>query len=70
MSDILHKVQMFLDTACREQVDIPDKLIEEFGEACKNAIKTQFTDRRNNKFTIRASNIGRPLCQLQIVYHL
>ena len=66
MSDILHKVQMFLDTAWREQVDIPDKLIEEFGEACKNAIKKQFTDRRNNKFTIRASNIGRPLCQLQM----
>ena len=38
MTDILHKVQMFLDTACQEQVDIPEKLIEEFGEACKNAI--------------------------------
>ena len=29
MTDILHKVQMFLDTACQEQVDIPEKLIEE-----------------------------------------
>ena len=66
MSDILHKVQMFLDTACQKQVVIPDKLIDEFGEACKNAIKKQFTDKRPNKFTIRASNIGRPLCQLQM----
>ena len=65
MTDILHKVQMFLDTACQKQVAIPDKLIEEFGEACKSAIKKQFTDKRENKFTIRASNIGRPLCQLQ-----
>ncbi len=66
MSDILHKVQMFLDTACQKQVVIPDKLIDEFGEACKNAIKKQFTDKRPDKFTIRASNIGRPLCQLQM----
>ena len=66
MTDILHKVQMFLDTACQEQVDIPEKLIEEFGEACKNAIKKLFTDKRENKFSIRASNVGRPLCQLQM----
>ena len=66
MSDILHKVQMFLDTACQKQVVISDKLIDEFGEACKNAIRKQFTDKRPNKFTIRASNIGRPLCQLQM----
>ena len=64
--DILHKVQTFLDAACEEQVVISDKLIEEFGEACKTAIKKQFTDKRPNKFRVRASNVGRPLCQLQM----
>ena len=33
-----------------------DKLIEEFGEACKTAIKKQFTDKRPNKFKLRASS--------------
>lgn len=64
--DILTKVQTFLDTACEKQVAISDKLIEEFGEACKTAIKKQFTDKRPNKFRLRASNVGRPLCQLQM----
>ena len=64
--DILHKVQTFLDTACEKQVVISDKLIEEFGEACKTAIKKQFTDKRPDKFKVRASNVGRPLCQLQM----
>ena len=64
--DILNKVQTFLDAACEKQVVISDKLIEEFGEACKTAIKKQFTDKRPNKFKLRASNVGRPLCQLQM----
>ena len=64
--DILNKVQTFLDAACEKQVVISDKLIEEFGEACKTAIKKQFTDKRPNKFRVRASNVGRPLCQLQM----
>lgn len=64
--DILNKVQTFLDAACEKQVVISDKLIEEFGEACKTAIKKQFTDKRPSKFRVRASNVGRPLCQLQM----
>ena len=64
--DILNKVQSFLDRACEKQVSISDKLIDEFGEACKTAIKKQFTDKRPNKFKLRASNVGRPLCQLQM----
>ena len=64
--DILNKVQTFLDAACEKQVVIPDKLIEEFGEACKSAIRKQFTDERGGKFRLRMSNIGKPLCQLQM----
>ena len=43
MSDILHKVQLYLSKATKEPVDISDKLVEEFGEACKSALRKQFT---------------------------
>jgi hypothetical protein len=41
-------------------------LVQEFGEACKNALLKQFEDERSTKFELRMSNVGRPLCQLQM----
>jgi hypothetical protein len=41
-------------------------LIEQFGEDCKEAIRKQFTNKREKKFRTRMSNAGRPLCQLQM----
>ena len=66
MNDILHKVQLYLSKATKEPVDISDKLVEEFGEACKSALRKQFTGERRSNFKPRMSNIGRPLCQLQM----
>ena len=66
MVDILSKVQMFLTEANKTSVEIPDELIEEFGDACKEAFKKQFTKKRQTKFSYRMSNIGKPLCQLQM----
>ena len=66
MSDIINKVQMYLNQVSKEPVKISDKLVEEFGEACKNALLKQFEDQRRDKFEPRMSNIGRPLCQLQM----
>ena len=63
---ILQKVQTFLEKAGRQKVKISDDLIEEFGEACKSAIRKQFTEKRGGKFRLRMSNIGKPLCQLQM----
>ena len=40
--------------------------MQEFGEACKNALLKQFEEERNTKFELRMSNVGRPLCQLQM----
>jgi hypothetical protein len=40
--------------------------VQEFGEACKNALLKQFEDERSTKFELRMSNVGRPLCQLQM----
>ena len=66
MNDILHKVQIYLSKVTKEPVEISDKLVEEFGEACKNALRKQFTEQRKTGFQPRMSNIGRPLCQLQM----
>ena len=66
MSDILTRVQMFLAEANKASVEMSDELIEEFGEACKTAFKKQFTDKRKKEFSYRMSNIGKPLCQLQM----
>ena len=66
MNSILHKVQLYLDKVSREPVKVSDKLVEEFGEACKIALRKQFADKRKENFQVRMSNIGRPLCQLQM----
>jgi|TARA_R100001440_G_scaffold49473_1_gene69393 hypothetical protein len=66
MSDILIKVQKYLDKVSKSPVQADKKLVEEFGEACKNALLKQFTEDRKSKFEIRMSNAGRPLCQLQM----
>ena len=57
---------MFLAEANKASVEVSDELIEEFGNACKGAFKKQFTEKRQKEFSYRMSNIGKPLCQLQM----
>ena len=66
MNNILLKVQRYLDIVSKSPVKLDDKLVQEFGEACKSALLKQFEDVRKDKFEPRMSNIGRPLCQLQM----
>ena len=66
MNSILHKVQLYLDKATKDTVKVDSKLVEEFGEACKNALLKQFSEPRKENKSPRMSSIGRPLCQLQI----
>jgi len=66
MNSILHKVQLYLDKVSKEPSAISDKLVEEFGEACKTSLRRQFSDKRKDNFRVRMSNVGRPLCQLQM----
>lgn len=65
----LLKLQVFqvLERASNnEPVDFEEAWIEEAGEQFKDALRKQFVPREdNNKFRVRMSNIGRPLCQLQ-----
>ena len=66
MNSILTKIQLFLAEANKASVEVSDELIEEFGNACKDAFKKQFTEKRQEEFSYRMSNIGKPLCQLQM----
>ncbi|BCV05480.1 MAG: hypothetical protein CM15mV108_200 [uncultured marine virus] len=66
MNNILLKVQQYLDNVSKNPVKLDKQLVQEFGEACKNALLKQFEETRRDKFEVRMSNIGRPLCQLQM----
>ena len=66
MNSTLLKVQQYLDNVSNSPVKLDKKLVQEFGEACKNALLKQFEEPRRDKFEPRMSNIGRPLCQLQM----
>ena len=66
MNTILLKVQKYLDNVSKNPVQLDKQLVQEFGEACKNALLKQFEEGRRDKFEPRMSNIGRPLCQLQM----
>ena len=66
MNNILLKVQQYLDSVSKSPVKLDKQLVQEFGEACKNALLKQFEEERRNKFELRMSNVGRPLCQLQM----
>jgi hypothetical protein len=66
MNTILDKVKIYLDKVSNNPVAISEDLVEEFGEACKSALRRQFSEKRRDSFEPRMSNIGRPLCQLQM----
>ena len=66
MNTILLKVQKYLDSISKQPAELDNKLVDEFGEACKNALLKQFQEDRRSNFELRMSNVGRPLCQLQM----
>ena len=62
----LEEVKSFLAQAQREPVAIPKNIIEMFKKDCEDAVVKQFTGEREKDFRIRMSNVGKPLCQLQM----
>jgi len=65
MHKIEQAIQVFLENI--EKAEIPDALIEEFGENCKKAIRECLLSKRSEEpFSLRMSNIGRPLRQLML----
>ena len=63
------KIQMVLDRLSNDEFNllkVEDRWINEAGEAFKDALRRQLTDADKNEFRLRMSNVGRPLCQLQM----
>ncbi len=56
-------VHQFQQKVQRGEFQAPQSLVDKFGEDTVKHLKRQF-EREPSKFTIRASNIGRPICQL------
>lgn len=56
----------FLSKAANGGAEMPPHLIEEFGDLAKKAIQKHFSKKDDEEFRLRMSNIGRPLCQLQM----
>ena len=55
----------YLSRAARGETEMSPHIINEFAENCKQALNKQFNEKRND-FRLRMSNVGKPLCQLQI----
>jgi len=62
---IIPRVKMFLSQVNEGRGEISDQLVEEFGEACKNLMRSRLQE-KPRKYTIRMSGIGRPMCQQQM----
>ena len=65
LQEQIHTVLDHLSNNESDKLTIEDSWIEEAGEAFKEALRRQFT-RQDEDFRLRMSNIGRPLCQLQM----
>lgn len=64
MQTLLEQIQSFLQKVASEPTPLPNDIVEEFGEACKKALRNRFLA-KPRKFNIYMSNIGQPLGQLQ-----
>ena len=66
MNPLLIKIQQYLSKATTGPTNIPDDILDEFARAAREALRRQFNDPVREKFTLRMSNVGRPLCQLKL----
>ena len=64
MSDIQVFIQDFLNRATKGEAEMPPSLVDEFKEACGQALEKQFS-REPREFRLRLSGIGKPVCQQQ-----
>ena len=64
MNDILLKVQAYLDQSTGAS-GMSQEIISEAAEHLKDVLNKHF-NKTYNEFRLRPSNIGRPLCQLQL----
>ena len=61
---IIKDIYSKLDKLNDGDIDLSDETIEKTGEAIKEVIKQWASPQPSTKFTVRMSNIGKPLRQL------
>ena len=55
----------FLSKAVKGEAEMPPHILDEFADNCRQALNKQFNEERGD-FRLRMSNVGKPLCQLQM----
>lgn len=66
MTPLEAQIRTILDAASNDEgVEFKEEWVEEAGEQFKAALRKQFSPQTRD-FRLRMSNIGRPLCQLQM----
>lgn len=60
------KIQTFMKQVGKAPLEMEEKLLKPATKDVEHFLKKMFEDDPNRPFSIRMSNIGRPLCQLQM----
>jgi hypothetical protein len=66
MNEILLKVQSYLEGANLGAPGMSESILDEAAAAFRASLDKTFNQTRDKEFTVRMSNVGRPLCQLQM----
>jgi len=66
MEPNLARVCAWLQRNLRGETEMSEETIDVVSEDVKEALRKQFVSKRDETFRVRPSNLGRPLCQLQM----
>lgn len=58
------KVHQYIEEVRTGKASVSEKTIDQITNDVRAALIRQFVDKRNKEFSLRMSNVGRPLCQL------
>ena len=64
MNSIQILIQDYLKRGIKGEAEMPSSLVQEFKDSCGQALEKQFS-RDSNKYKLRLSGLGKPLCQQQ-----
>ena len=66
MHPIEQQLYSFLNDCCEGKAEVPEHLYTEFSKRCEDAVRKHLSEKPGKDFTLRMSNIGRPLRQLML----
>ncbi len=66
MHYIEQNLRVFLENVAAGTQDIPEELFQDYQQRCIDNLKQNFQEIRSKEFSLRMSNIGMPIRQLQL----